>query len=238
MFGNDDQVIEVAGGGGNSVTLSNFKGFADTGWTLDETADYVKATLNSGINVGNGVTEYDQEFLKVIVYGKIEASDNTVRFSLPGDYLASGNFQAYFRDLESDINLESVLDESGNLETTSVRYYVDNLTDSVNIASDGFSDLPSIAGSDYAEDKFTITTDPGDSREFTNSIFNNDIKIKNEGVGNLQTEWNSYGIMITAVIHIEKYTTDEVVVQTGTFSKFPITKSGGENDNLLIVNYG
>jgi len=235
VFDNGDQVIEVGGSGGNqnSLSLTNFLGFVDTGWTLDETTNYIKATLDSNEASPNGLF-YERDFLKILAYADVDINDNTTSFEL-----STSSINSIVRDL--DMYLDVSVGQTTDIRNWHyIRYTANILTSPVDISTVGFSDLSSSSADwNYKDSGFLLFTNT-DVRDVTRLAENVTAKIELNDITTGSGPW--YGVVLTAsIVTIRRITTGDISTNSGTFAKFHKTKpapNDTETDPVFIFNAG
>jgi len=225
VFGNDDQIIEVAGGGGNDISqVNNIKAFApDTGitFTEDEEENTATSRITNNLTIDilaadppedegepgywDGITE--TELMKVLVYENVDEDGNTLRVPMPSGR-TDHNMHALMKDIDHLISLESNLSIARS--ETVLRVYFDNLEQSVNVETFEYDDFPD-PGNQYTQlDMINLgrdwpNIDPEPSNGTQETTFESDIVSLNDidSVTKGERFTISYGYYITILLRTE-----------------------------------
>ena len=212
---------ESTGPPSNLLNIGNYQGFTKTGWTLSETADDIKATLDSDLTVNYSASEVEVEFLKVIIYKSVDGSGDTELFTLPAGGV-SADITAYIPNPDIRVDIDSSTIDDGQF--CGMRFYADNIDTQINLDTDVFADFPAHGAGGSVESKMLVVADYGDNISnflMINSDSTESVEI--DEVDNASTGGNSYGIMITAVLFADfqgSNGADFATVKSGTFANF------------------
>lgn len=146
MFGNDDQVIEIASGtGGFDITeVVNSKSyvnpdFADLSFSEDDTQATVGFTSDHTLDLVKG-SQSEVELMKVLLYNDVDENGDTVKIGRTDQYTGQ-NVYAKLRACDSILHIES--SDQDNFESVNyLRLYVDNLDEAVNVENYTYEDFP------------------------------------------------------------------------------------------------
>ena len=233
MDGSDDDYIEIGGGGGESSKLfSKYIGFVDSGWTLDETSEYIKATLN-GDEESPAALEYKREFLKILAYSDEAVDDVTDGFELVSSYV-----NAIVRDLDMGLDVSvGPTDDSENQHY--IRYQGNILTSTIDVSTAGFNSFPSGTGTvNYKDSGLVLSEYDSGPNDASRAVEDNTIKIEMNDIAGVDGPW--YGVVLTAsIVTIKRVTGGDVTTKAGTFVKFnknnPVPDDS-DADPLFIFN--